>query len=55
VRQQAGPINPRGTASLKADLRAGTYVVRVGADGIRPARVTVGREREPAQNELLQP
>jgi hypothetical protein len=55
VRQQAGPINPRGTASLKADLRAGTYVVRVSNEEIRPARVTVGRQRESAQNELLQP
>jgi len=55
IRQQTGPINPQGTASLKADLREGSYVVRVRSDGIRQASVTVGSERESAQNELLQP
>jgi hypothetical protein len=55
IRQQTGPINPQGTASLKADLREGTYVVRVRSDGIRSADVTVGDRRPSAQNELLQP
>jgi hypothetical protein len=55
IRQQTGPINPRGTASLKADLREGSYVVRVRSDDIRSADVRVGEKRESAQNELLQP
>jgi hypothetical protein len=55
IRRQTGPINPQGTASLKAELRRGDYVVRVRSGGIRPANVTVGSERESAQNELLQP
>jgi hypothetical protein len=55
IRQQTGPINPQGTASLKADLREGSYVVRVRSDGIDAAEVTVGSKRESAQNELLQP
>ena len=53
--QQTSPINPNGTASLKADIDQGAYEVRVESKGIRPARVTVGAERESAQNDLLQP
>src|SRR3954469_2664374 len=53
--QDTGPINPQGTASLKADLSQGQYEVRVRDDGVRPASLTVGRPRRSAQNELLQP
>jgi len=52
---QTGPINPRETASVKADVGHGTYALRVDADGVAPARLVVGRERASAQNELLQP
>ena len=55
IRQATGPINPKGTASMKADLREGSYVVRVSSEGIRSADVRVGEKRESAQNELLQP
>ena len=53
--QHTGPINPQGTASLKADLREGNYTVRVRTRDIRPARLVVGRQRASAQNDLLQP
>jgi hypothetical protein len=53
--QGSGPINPQGTASLKADLRQGTYQVRVKGATVRPATLSVGRPRRSAQNELLQP
>jgi hypothetical protein len=54
--QHTGPINPQGTASLKADLRQGTYTIRVRAGKtIREARLVVGRQRDTAQNQLLQP
>jgi hypothetical protein len=53
--QQTSPINPHGTASLKADIAQGTYAVRVEGDGIKPAEIKVGPERESAQNDLLQP
>jgi hypothetical protein len=53
--QQTAPINPQDTASLKADLANGVYVVHVQGDGIRPARLTVGAARASAQNDLLQP
>jgi hypothetical protein len=52
---QTGPINPRETASVKADVREGTYALRVGADGVRAARLVVGKRRPSSQNDLLQP
>jgi hypothetical protein len=55
IRQQTGPINPQGTASLKADLSQGRYTVRVRSGEIRPASLVVGHKRASAQNQLLQP
>ena len=52
---RTGPINPRDTGQLKGNLGRGTYSVHVDGSGIRPARLTVGRERPSAQNDLLQP
>jgi hypothetical protein len=52
---RTGPINPRDTGQLKADLGEGTYSVHVDGNGIRGARLTVGRKRASAQNDLLQP
>ena len=53
--EQTGPINPHDTATLKADVDEGDYEIRVAGDGISPARITVGKARPTAQNELLQP
>lgn len=55
IEQNSGPINPGDTASLKADLRRGTYSIAVDGAGIDGASLDVGDERESAQNELLQP
>jgi hypothetical protein len=52
---RTGPINPRDTGELKADLGRGTYSVHVDGNSIRAAHVVVGRERASAQNDLLQP
>jgi hypothetical protein len=52
---QTGPISPRETASVKGDVRTGTYALRVGGDGVRPARIVVGKPRPTSQNDLLQP
>jgi hypothetical protein len=53
---RTGPINPRDTGQLKADLKTpGTYSVHVDGSGIRAARLTVGKKRPSAQNDLLQP
>lgn len=53
--ERTGPINPRDTATLKADVEEGDYEIRVEGAGIAGAMITVGPERKSAQNELLQP
>jgi hypothetical protein len=53
---RTGPINPRDTGQLKANLdRPGTYSVHVDGNSIRAAELTVGKARPSAQNDLLQP
>jgi len=49
------PINPRGTATLKVEVRQGDWRLGTRDGGIRAAAVSVGRQRKSAQNELLQP
>ena len=49
------PINPRGTASLKVDVREGDWKLSTDDGGIRAASVAVGRKRKTAQGDLLQP
>ena len=55
IQQETGPISPGDTASLKAELREGTYRIAVNGAGIQEAALDVGEPRESAQNELLQP
>jgi hypothetical protein len=55
IEQNSGPINPGDTASLKADLRRGTYKVAVDGSGITGANLRVSAERKSSQDELLQP
>jgi len=55
ITQRTDPIEPRGTASLKVDLREGEYAVSVKGAGVRPAALKVGGERKSAQDELLEP
>jgi hypothetical protein len=52
---RTGPITPRDTGELKADLAEGTYSVHVDGNSIRGAKLTVGTKRPSAQNDLLQP
>ena len=49
------PINPRGTATLKVDVREGDWQLRTEDNAIRAAAVKVGHARKSAQDELLQP
>jgi hypothetical protein len=52
----SGPINPMGTARLSVELVEGDCLISAGGrDGPRPATLTVGRERESSQQELLLP
>jgi len=55
ITQSTGPINPRDTATLKADVPEGTYRVGVDGDSIDAATLEVSAKRPSAQNELLQP
>jgi hypothetical protein len=55
VKQVTAPISPRDTATLKVDVKPGSYTVHVAGDAIRAARLQVGPERASAQNDLLQP
>jgi hypothetical protein len=55
IKQSTDPIEPRGTASLKVDLREGDYAVSVTDGGVRPAALKVGSKRKSAQDELLEP
>jgi hypothetical protein len=52
---QTGPISPRETASVNAKVERGTYALRVGGDGVKAARLVVGKQRRSSQNDLLQP
>jgi hypothetical protein len=49
------PINPRGTATLKVDVRQGSWKLSASAGGIRAAALKVGKKRKSAQGDLLQP
>lgn len=55
IRQSTGPINPGDTASLKADLTPGSYLVTARSTAIAPATIVVGSAREDAGDGLLQP
>jgi hypothetical protein len=53
INQETGPINPGDTASLKANLREGSYRVSVENGG--EVNLSVGEPRPSSQNKLLQP
>jgi hypothetical protein len=55
VRQRTGPINPRDTAMLRADVRPGDYLVRISRGDIRSGRLSVGAPRPSAQQDLMLP
>ena len=55
VTQTTEPINPRGTGQLQVNVTEGRYRVRAANADIAPATITVGPERQSAQNQLLQP
>ncbi len=56
LEQTTGPINPGDTASLRADLRRGSYLVTARSSAIDPARLVVGAARSGAGADgLLQP
>ena len=54
LKQSTDPIDPRGTGTLKADVREGSYALSV-SEGPKAAMVEVGPARKSAQDQLLQP
>ena len=54
LRQKTDPISPRGTGTLKADVREGSYALSA-SDGPEPATFEVGPARKSAQDQLLEP
>jgi hypothetical protein len=49
------PINPRATATLKVDVREGSWKLSTADGGIRAAALSVGRKRKSSQGDLLLP
>ena len=54
LKETSDPIGPRGTGTLKVDVREGTYALST-SDGPKPAKLDVGPDRKSAQDELLEP
>ena len=54
LKQSTDPIAPRGTGTLKADIREGSYAVST-SDGPKAVTLEVGPKRKSAQDQLLQP
>ena len=54
LKQSTDPIAPRGTGTLKADVREGSYALSV-SDGPKPVSFDVGPARKSAQDQLLEP
>ena len=54
MKRSTDPIAPRGTGTLKADVREGSYALST-SDGPKAVTLEVGPDRKSAQNELLAP
>jgi hypothetical protein len=60
IREQVGPVNPQGTGTIQKTLQPGSYKVTAGsakavAREIKPAQLTIGKQRHNSSNEVLQP
>jgi hypothetical protein len=54
LKASSDPIAPRGTGTLKVDMREGTYELSV-RKGLPPVTLEVSGERKSAQDTLLEP
>jgi hypothetical protein len=60
ISERVGPINPLDTATIQKTLQQGSYEVKAGsakavAREIKPAELTIGKERKSSSNDVLQP
>ena len=58
--ERGGQVEPGGTATIQKTLRPGTYEVKAGSTKavrreIRPAVLTIGKERKNSNNDVLLP
>jgi hypothetical protein len=58
--ERQGPVQPGDTATIQKTLRPGSYEVKAGSTKavpreIRPAVLTIGKERKDSNNDLLLP
>jgi hypothetical protein len=58
--ERQGPVQPGDTATIQKTLRPGSYEVKAGSEKavpkeIRPAVLTIGKERKNSNNDLLLP
>jgi hypothetical protein len=58
--ERQGPVEPGDTATIQKTLKPGTYEVKAGSAKaarreIRPAVLTIGKERKNSNNDLLLP
>jgi hypothetical protein len=54
LKETTDAIAPRGTGTLKVDVREGSYALST-SDGPKPTKLEVGPQRKSAQDELLEP
>jgi hypothetical protein len=55
VQAESDEVPPAGTASIKTEMKEGSYEASVDGVNARPFRFTVGSERPSGQNDLLLP
>jgi hypothetical protein len=54
IKATSDPIDPNDTGTMKVEVREGDYELSASG-GVKPAKVTVGKARTSAQDELLEP
>ena len=54
IKATSDPIDPNGTGIMKVEARDGDYEISTSG-GAKPVKVTVGKARRSAQDELLEP
>lgn len=60
IRERVGPANPLDTTTIQKTLQPGSYKVSAGsakavAREIKPAALTIGKQRGNSSNDVLQP
>lgn len=54
IKETSNTIDARGTGTMKIEVREGDYEISA-TGGVKAAKLTVGKERTSAQDQLLEP